>query len=104
MSEKKPLELKIYPPRPMPSIPDGRLDDPAWDDWEDAFEMRRRAMLKAHRKRLTEPELAAEYHQALGEANLLMMAPRRAGKMTAANRVNTLLRFATTPHYFEAAA
>ena len=99
MNEKKPLELKVYPLREKV----GRLAQPG-------YIVGKRGIIgymlqhQMRAKRLTEPELAAEYHQALGEANLLMMAPRRAGKMMAANRVNTLLRFASTPHYFEAAA
>ena len=59
--------------------------------------------------RLTEPELAAEYHEWNAHLNKLQWAEIASGDLLADEawdrlhgRLNTLYRFATSPHYFEA--
>lgn len=108
----KPLELTIYP-RVTRKMPESIRDDAGWSTYYDGLEERRQQYLRQQAKRLTEAELCAEFEAARCDA---MIQSQTGGcwqplgytwpmdPSAIHNRAQTLLRFASSPHYFEEAA
>lgn len=91
----KPLEVTIHPP-----IPPEPTEPQTWGDW---FVGRVNEEADMARIRFTDAELAAEYHAAEVEAWRDSAICRRSPHTeTLEHQSQTLLRFATHPHYFEA--
>lgn len=108
----QPLELTIYPPlakQPLPFDPDWQGWG-AWREWkrlyDQEFQQRRDA-------RLTDAELSAEYWAQVHDSQYAMTcelaAEDKPGRKAARHwgaqsdrKAQTLHRFATSPHYFEA--
>ena len=92
---KKPLELKVYPKLPPPPSREDygpyeyRLYAAAWDAWAGP-EYR----IPENDKRLTDAELAAEFHAEAGRFCCDMSHPNEA-------RLDAIERFATHDHYDE---
>ena len=106
----KPLELTIYP-QTMPPMPTSIRDESGWNAYYDAMDERRRQILRQQAKRLTDPELCAEYASARCDA----MIQSATGHCWAPlfdtwpmdpesihDRAQTLLRFASSPHCTDA--
>jgi N-formylglutamate amidohydrolase len=99
----KPLKLTIHP-----LIQDRLGDD--WYVWKDTGIRPHIADMYAGMKRLTAPELAAEYWRAVGDESLIsegysweaMCGDWTQSELDSGRRTDSLRRFAVLPHYDEA--
>lgn len=99
----KPLALTIYPP----------VDDsPSWPEYRNWFRGRMAERDAAEAKRFTEAELCAEFEAARCDLMILTHTGNYwsspfetcpTNESAVRNRADTMLRFATSPHYFEEA-
>lgn len=98
------LELKVFPP--IPECPQPHWGSFAYEDW---FTDRAAEVKLRERKRLTDAELAAEYwceEKSLGDVrDWIKTSPGyKVLEPVLLERVLTLHRFATLPHYDEVTA